>query len=150
MISTTLPRPNATIAVGDTIFDNARPLALIAGPCALAGAVLVAENPTDLHIFLSAFTGVRELRATSSGVSAPTPRGIIEVMDPAAFKIHFGVAPPNISEGARLAGIRFAVRDIAALQAALVAGGIVSVPHAGATVIPAEAALGANLIFGSG
>src|SRR5438477_11649219 len=117
---------------------------------AIAGAVLVAENPTDLHIFVSAFTGVRELRATSSGISAPTPRGSVEVMDPAAFKIHFGVAPPDISEGARLAGIRFAVRDIAALQAALVADGIASVPHAGATVIPAEAALGANLIFGSG
>ena len=150
MISTTLPRPNATIAVGDTIFDNARPLALIAGPCALAGAVLVAENPTDLHIFLSAFTGVRELRATSSGVSAPTPRGSVEVMDPAAFKIHFGVAPLDISKGARLAAIRFVVRDIAALEAALVAGGITSVPHAGAIVIPAEGALGANLVFGSG
>ena len=34
----------------------------------IAGVVLVAENPTDHHIFLSAFTGVRDLHATSNGV----------------------------------------------------------------------------------
>ena len=62
----------------------------------IAGAVLVAENPSDLHIFLSAFTGERELRATSSGITAPTPRGDIKVMDPAAFENHFGVAAPDI------------------------------------------------------
>jgi 2-dehydro-3-deoxyphosphooctonate aldolase (KDO 8-P synthase) len=32
---TSTARPNATVAVGAAIFDNARPLALIAGPCAL-------------------------------------------------------------------------------------------------------------------
>ncbi|MEA2822658.1 MAG: hypothetical protein QOJ86_4662, partial [Bradyrhizobium sp.] len=52
----------------------------------VAGAVLVAENPTDHHIFLSAFTGVRDLHATSNGVSAATPRGEVKVMDPAAYR----------------------------------------------------------------
>ena len=114
---------------------------------AIAGAVLVAENPADLHIFLTAFTGVRELRATSSGVTAPTPRGAVEVMDPAAFKIHFGVAAPDVSAGARLAAIRFELRDPAALQAALGAGGIASLAHAGATVVPPQTAMGATLVF---
>src|SRR5919198_4859330 len=35
---------------------------------AIDSVVLVAENPSDHHIFLSAFTGVRDLQATSSGV----------------------------------------------------------------------------------
>jgi catechol 2,3-dioxygenase-like lactoylglutathione lyase family enzyme len=113
----------------------------------VAGVVLVAENPTDLHIFLTAFTGVRELRATSNGVAAPTPRGVVDVMDPAAFTIHFGVEAPDISGGARLAAIRFAVREPAALAAALAAGAIASINHAGATVVPPQVAMGATVIF---
>ncbi|WP_204314476.1 hypothetical protein, partial [Klebsiella aerogenes] len=31
---------------------------------AVLGAVLIADNPTDHHIFLTAFTGERELRST--------------------------------------------------------------------------------------
>jgi catechol 2,3-dioxygenase-like lactoylglutathione lyase family enzyme len=116
----------------------------------VTGAVLVAENPTDLHIFLTAFTGVRDLRATSSGIAAPTPRGVVEVMDPAAFRIHFGVAAPDISGGARLAAIRFAVRDPAVLHDVLVAGGVAALSHAGATVVPPPAAMGATLVFAGG
>ena len=85
----------------------------------VAGVVLVAENPTDHHIFLSAFSGVRDLSATSSGVTASTPRGDIRVMDPSAFRSHFGAEPPDISQGARLAAMQFRVRDRAALTAAL-------------------------------
>ena len=55
---------------------------------AIEGVVLVADNPSDHHIFLSAFTGVRDLHATSSGVTASTARGDIKVMDPAAFRSH--------------------------------------------------------------
>ena len=62
---------------------------------AVAGVVLVAENPSDHHIFLSAFTGERELLATSAGITVKTPRGEIQVMTPAAFRDHFGVAPPR-------------------------------------------------------
>jgi hypothetical protein len=109
--------------------------------------VLVGENPTDLHIFLSAFTGERELQATSSGVTAPTPRGDIKVMDPAAFANHFGVPAPDISGGARLAALRFHVRDRAALMAALGAGGIAAISHMGATVVDAGTAMGATVVF---
>jgi catechol 2,3-dioxygenase-like lactoylglutathione lyase family enzyme len=116
----------------------------------IAGAVLVAENPTDLHIFLSAFTGVRELQATSSGVAVPTPRGAIQVMDPAAFEIHFGAKAPDISRGAQLAALRFAVRDPAALRAALDAGAISWFSRVGATIVPPRSAMGATLVFASG
>ena len=114
---------------------------------AVAGAVLVAENPSDLHIFLSAFTGERELQATSSGITASTPRGNIKIMDPAAFANHFGIAAPDISGGARLAALRFRVRDHAALLTALAAGGIAPNNHIGAVVIPPEIAMGAALVF---
>ena len=45
-------------------------------------------------------------------------RGRIEVFTPSAFGDHFGTPPPDTSKGARLVALRFAVRDIGALQAA--------------------------------
>jgi len=113
----------------------------------VAGVVLVAENPSDHHIFLSAFTGERELQATSSGVTAPTPRGDIRVMDPAAFQDHFGIVPPDVSRSARLAALRFNVRDQAALHATLTAGRIAFSSHIAGTVIGPETAMGATLVF---
>ena len=67
-------------------------------------------------------------------------------MDPAAFRSHFGTAPPDVSAGARLAALRFRVRDRAELTAAL-AGGITSASHMGSTVIAPEHAMGATLVF---
>jgi len=111
--------------------------------------VLVAENPTDHYIFLSAFTGVRDLQATSSGVTASTPRGDVKVMDPAAFRSHFGTAPPDISQGPRLAALQFRVRDLAALAVTLSAGGIASSSHMGSTIVAPEVGMGATLAFAS-
>ncbi len=113
----------------------------------IAGAVLVAENPTDHHIFLSALTGVRELHATSSGITARTPRGDIQVMDPAAYRSHFGVEPPDISTGARLAALRFKLRNREALTAALDKSGVEFSFHMGAIVVGPETAHGATLVF---
>jgi hypothetical protein len=113
----------------------------------VTGAVLVAENPADHHIFLSAFTGVRDLHATSGAVSAQTPRGTVAVMDAAAFRAHFGVAAPDVSGGARLAAVRFTVRDRAALGAALRGGGIEFASHMGLIVVAPASAMGATLTF---
>jgi catechol 2,3-dioxygenase-like lactoylglutathione lyase family enzyme len=118
------------------------------GTDAIAGAVIVAENPSDHHIFLSAFTGERELNATSSGVTAPTPRGELQIMDAAAFRSHFGVAPPDIAGGARLAALRFTVRDPHTLMAALEAGAVPHILHMGHVVVAPQAAMGATLVFG--
>jgi len=119
------------------------------GACAIAGAVIVAENPSDHHIFLSAFTGERELKSTSSGVTAHTPRGDITIMDGAAFSSHFGVPAPDIAGGARLAALRFAVREREALAAALAAGAVPHISHMGHVVVAPQAAMGATLAFGA-
>ena len=119
------------------------------GASAVANAVIVAENPSDHHIFLSAFTGERELHATSSGVTAATPRGDLAIMDTAAFRSHFGVQPPDTAGGARLAAIRFTVRGREALIAALEAGAVPHILHMGHVVVAPEAAMGAALVFGT-
>jgi catechol 2,3-dioxygenase-like lactoylglutathione lyase family enzyme len=116
---------------------------------AVAGAVIVAENPSDHHIFLSAFTGERELLATSSGVSAHTPRGELQIMDAAAFRSHYDLAPPDIATGARLAALRFTVRDLDALTRTLAARAVPHILHMGHVVVAPRAAMGATLIFGA-
>jgi catechol 2,3-dioxygenase-like lactoylglutathione lyase family enzyme len=117
------------------------------GASAIAAVVLVAENPSDHHIFLSAFSGVRDLHSTSAGVTVETPRGAIQAMDPAAFRLHFGVEPPDVSAGARLAAARFTVRDLAATRGLLGQAGISASEHMGRIVVGPDTAMGATLAF---
>jgi catechol 2,3-dioxygenase-like lactoylglutathione lyase family enzyme len=117
------------------------------GATGVAAVVLVAENPTDHHIFLSAFSSVRDLLATSTGVTVETPRGAIQAMDPAAFRLHYGVAPPDVAAGARLAAATFTVRHVAATHAMLAKSGVAAADHMGRLVVGPDAALGATIVF---
>lgn len=113
----------------------------------VAGVVLVADNPSDHHIFLSAFTGERELLATSSGISIRTPRGEIQVMTPAAFRDHFATEPPTTANGARLAALRFAMRDMDVTAKLLDQSGVPHHARMGRIVIGPGVAIGATLAF---
>lgn len=120
------------------------------GVTAVAGVVLVAENPTDHHIFLSAFSGDRGIHASSAGVSAHTPRGDIQIIDPTAFRDRYGVALEAQGQGARLAALRLGVGDDAALEAALRAAGVAAAKRGSVTVVGPDIAFGATLIFEAG
>jgi catechol 2,3-dioxygenase-like lactoylglutathione lyase family enzyme len=113
----------------------------------IAAAVVVSEDPRDHEAFLSAFTGVRADSLHASGITAPTSRGEISVVDPVAFRSRFAVEPPDVSRGARLAAAQFRVRDRAALSAALERGGIAASSSRGATIVGPQIALGATLVF---
>jgi hypothetical protein len=117
------------------------------GASGVAGVVMVAENPSDHHVFLSAFTGERELLATSNGISVKTPRGTIEVMTPEAYASHFGVAPPSIGEGARLAALILAVRDSARLAAILADAKVERVNRMGRIIVGPDTMMGAAIVF---
>jgi hypothetical protein len=117
------------------------------GVTAVAGVVFVAENPSDHHIFLKAFAGVSDLKATSAGIAIETPRGEIQAMDPAAYRLHFAVEPPDTSQGMRLAAIRFAVRDITAAGAGL---GAMASRQMNRLIVGPQAAHGACLAFEAG
>jgi hypothetical protein len=113
----------------------------------VAGVVLVAENPSDHHIFLSAFTGERELLATSNGITVTTPRGTIQMMDPAAYARHFGVAAPDIGRGSRLAALIVSVRDLAAMAAILAQANVPAAAHMDRLVVGPRDAMGATIVF---
>jgi catechol 2,3-dioxygenase-like lactoylglutathione lyase family enzyme len=117
------------------------------GVSAIAAVVLVAENPTDHHILLSTFTGERELNVTSSGITVSTPRGVIQIMEPTAFRNQLGVAPPDIARGARLAALRLRVRDMNTTRAQLALGGADAIRHMGRLIVGPASAHGAVLAF---
>jgi hypothetical protein len=114
---------------------------------AVAGVVLVADNPSDHHIFLEAFAGQRDLLATSAGLSIKTPRGEIQVMQPDAFRDRFGVEPPDTARGARLAALRFAVSDLDVVTERLQAESIASSSRMGRIMVDPDTGLGATLTF---
>jgi hypothetical protein len=108
---------------------------------------MVAENPSDHHIFLSALTGERELLATSNGVTVTTPRGTIQVMDPSAYVRHFGVAPPDSAHGARLAALVFSVSNMRRLAGVFEQGATDFETVMGRVVVGPATAMGAALVF---
>jgi hypothetical protein len=121
------------------------------GAIGIAGVVLVADQPREHREFLSAFAGVQDVQAVEMDVSVKTPRGEIRVMNPASFAREFGAAPPDTKRGARLAALRFAVRDRAAVKAALQAGKVDYAELAQRLVVGPDIAksttMGATLVF---
>ena len=119
------------------------------GAAAARGVVLVADNPTDHHIFLKAFTGISDLHSTSIGITARTENGDIEIMEVVSYQDQFGVAAEANGEGMTLNALRIAVADIAQAEASLRQGGIAPRRHVGRLIVPPDLAFGATLIFES-
>jgi hypothetical protein len=111
------------------------------------GVVLVSDNPSDHHIFLSALVNERELLATSAGLTVRTPRGEIQVMTPQAYGHHFGVPAPDVIHDESLAALRIGVGEMAAVTAALQAGKVPFQSHRGRVIVGPKPAHGATLIF---
>ena len=113
----------------------------------VAAVVMVAENPADHHIFLSALADQRDLTARSSGVTVPTAHGDIQVMPPAAYAQQFGLAAPDLARGPRLAALRFVVRDFSAAVTCLQGAHVPAAVHMGRIVVGPQAAFGAAIVI---
>ncbi len=85
------------------------------GATRISAAVFVAENPTDHHIFLEAFTGARDIHSSSLGLRIETPFGQILVYDPRGFSDTFGIMSPE-DDGMRLAALVFEAGDLATIK----------------------------------
>jgi hypothetical protein len=116
----------------------------------VAGVVAVAAAPARLLAFMQAFVGAKAGRVGDDGFEIVTARGTVEVMTPAAFVARFGVEAPDVSGGARLAALRFAAADASLLQDAPELAGMAGLYVGNATVIGAEDAMGAVLVFEPG
>jgi hypothetical protein len=117
------------------------------GARSVPGAALVADNPTDHHIFLKAFTGVSDLNSNSIGIKARTENGEVDIMERIAFRDQFGVSLDIKGEGMTLNAMRFEVSDVAEVETLHRRNGIASRRHVGRLVVPPQIAHGATLIF---
>jgi catechol 2,3-dioxygenase-like lactoylglutathione lyase family enzyme len=113
----------------------------------IAGVVMVADDPLRHREFLLAYTGARSAEPTVGGIAIATPRGVIDIMTPAAFLGHFGVPAPDVSGGARLAAVRFVTADASLLQAVPELAGIGGLYAENAVIVGPEDAMGAVLVF---
>ncbi len=89
----------------------------------------------------------RRRPSQDGGFAIATPRGTIEMMTPAAFVGRFGVAAPDVSRGARLAALRFAVADRSLLQGLPERAGIAGLEAGNRAVVGRDDAMGAVLVF---
>lgn len=119
------------------------------GAIGVAGAVVVAGKPLQHRAFLEAFVGTTAVDG-EGGLSFTSPRGRIDLMTPAAFTGRYGVAAPDVSRGARLAALRFAVADPGPLHAVPAVAGLAGLDAGGPIVIGANDAMGAALVFETG
>ncbi len=119
------------------------------GALAIASAVMVTRDPADFHEFLTHFTGMHEITATSFGISFDLGGGgRVEVMSPEGFRAFFGetaAADPRC-----FLGWRVRVADLGAVAALLNENRVPFKALAGALVVPSEAAHGAALAFEAG
>jgi len=117
------------------------------GATGLPGVVMVADNPSDHHVFLKSFTGISDLHSSSLGIKATTAHGEIEIMEPVAFRDQFGVTPDVSGEGMALKAMRFGVADLARVEGIFTGAGVKFERHIGRLVIQPDLAFGATLIF---
>jgi Glyoxalase-like domain len=117
------------------------------GSRAAHGVVLVADDPADHRPFLLAFTGVDEPQSTSSGLTAQTENGEIEILEPSAFHDRFGISPELSGEGMLLNALCFEVDDLDRAEESHRRHGIAFHRHQGRLVISPEVAYGATLAF---
>lgn len=114
----------------------------------IAEVVLVADDPADHHIFLSAFAGVRDIRASSRGLTLATPRGRISCLTPAAFRHWYGEAAlPRDSDGLMFGAIEIAVERIGEAASQLLSGGFHVADRNGALIVSPDQIGGVAVAF---
>lgn len=116
------------------------------GTVAVSACALVAENPTDHHVFLETLVGVRDLRSSSLGLAIDTPRGDVLALDPRAFADTYGVDAPR-DEGLRVGALEFRVADLTATRAFFERNGAPVREHRGKLVVSGPEAHGAVIAF---
>lgn len=114
----------------------------------LAGIVIVADEPSDHHVMMSAFIGERDMRSTSFGIEIDAQRHRISILTPIGFERLFGVPYQRASLGeATIAAIRILVDDLSDMAKRLRQLGIEAISHNNMLVAPSGRCHGCLMIF---
>lgn len=117
------------------------------GVRALKSVVVVCEEPAMHHIFYSAFTGEREMRATSLGITIATPRGELRLMTPSAYERLFGETVALVNAQPRISAVVVSGGDRARIEADCGDAGLETRSSPEGLVVPSSANAGLSLVF---
>jgi catechol 2,3-dioxygenase-like lactoylglutathione lyase family enzyme len=117
------------------------------GVTGLAAVLMVAENPTDHHIFLTDFTGQRSLESTSFGISAHLPRGRFDVLTPRSAAFMLGNSAMVADERTRYAGFAVVVPELPDIRQLLRANAVEFIETPGRIIVPAASNRGTAVAF---
>ncbi|MBZ8132339.1 VOC family protein [Afifella sp. IM 167] len=129
--------------VGMTLNDGTNYADHPNGAEGVVAVVLVAKNPADFHIFLSAATGQRELRSNSFLVELDLGAQKLIAMTPQGFRARYGIAAPDPDKGLLFAGFEVAVDDLETARSYAPQARL----HEGRIVVPPAPGLGTVLAF---
>ncbi|WP_029057107.1 VOC family protein [Stappia stellulata] len=113
----------------------------------LKAIVVVCEEPAMHHIFYSAFTGEREMRATSLGITIATPRGDLRLMTPQAYERLFGESVELVDRQPRIAAALFSGGNRSQIEARCRDAGLETRVAPEGLVVPASLGAGLALVF---
>lgn len=122
------------------------------GATGIARVTIVADNPTDQHIFLGEFVGERALRSSSFGIeieagkNASGTGGVIEIISKEGFAFRYGEAAPE-AKTPQFAGIEIVLDGLDAIDKAAANAGIPLLTYAGGRVLPRSAECATTLRF---
>lgn len=98
------------------------------GALGISRVTLIAENPADHHIFLSALSGAREIRATSTGIELQLGGARLEMLTAEGHAMRYGNSRAAKVEP-RFAGFGIRVRNLRKAVEIAAAAGIEHRPH---------------------
>lgn len=117
------------------------------GALAVEEVVMVAPEPAAFAAFFAKLQPGGRIDRSGTGLSAATTRGVITVLDPAAFAMRFPTAGSVRPETPHFAACRLAVADLAATEALLRARGIAAHRRGATLQIGPEETFGIVLEF---
>ncbi|SDU11251.1 VOC family protein [Stappia sp. ES.058] len=117
------------------------------GVRALGSVVVVCDEPAMHHIFYSAFTGERAMRATSLGITIATPRGDLKLMTPHAYERLFHETVELIDGQPRISAVVFSGGERLRIEAACGDRGVETRSAPEGLVVPSSASFGLSLVF---
>ena len=115
------------------------------GATALAGAIMLAEDPALHRAFLSAFSGGAAVLEGNADYIVALPRGRIDVLDPEAAQAAYEIEPDTTP--ARFLGFCVAVPDLATIAARLESAGLPFIQNEERVFVAAEDAMGCLIAF---
>ncbi len=117
------------------------------GALGVTGVYMAETNPADFQYYLEATTGQRAIRASSLGIEADTPNGIVAILTPDGINALFGLSDSVAPRGPRLCALTIAVKSLVALEKRLNDQGIDHRAQAGRLVVDPAPGQGVLIAF---